>query len=296
MSSKKRKSAEEGGEDREKNKKKSASDASNGDRGDGESKHKHKKEKKRATDEKKPEIKDEKKKKKKSRKFSSSEEKASSKKKGKKKRSSTGSKSRQPPGFAIVTAENSSGGSGRCKVVVKMSESSESNDGISEAWLSGSSSFQILNDKGARGSSVMIGPDAIDLMDSAATTVLDTVILHALMFHHMVDQKGLATNSANGVILHPEEQAAKGKKLSEKGKYVLKPYSLAMAVQMNENLRKLFGDVKLPDDSRPPTVVDVYAGSSSQSRGKKSPGSGKKDSSDPNATLAMILEDHGIKI
>lgn len=217
--------------------------------------------------------------------------KKSSSKKNNKKKSSSGSKTHQPPGYSIVTADNSSGRTGRCKVVVKMS-TEEGANGITDKWLSSSPAFQILNDKGAKGSSVMIGPDAIDLMDAAATTVLDTVILNSILFHHIVESKGLATNAANGVIVHPEEQSAKGKKLSEKGKYVIKPYSVAMAVQMNENLREVFGDVKLPDDSRPPTVVGVDSASAADSKDKKS----KKGPSSSSSALDKVLAQHGIKV
>lgn len=204
----------------------------------------------------------------------------------------------QPPGSRLVTMDNSSGRSGLCRVLVRNvhKEGDEKMEDITEEWLDGSPSFQALNDKGARGCPVTVNPDALVMLDAAAIAFVDKLLLNATFFHFEVDKLGLATNSANGEIVHPKQQAAKGKAVSQKGKFVIKPYSVSTAVQMDESLRELLGDVKMPDDTRAPLVFDVNEAMLEPNSKKAKKGEKVPASEAAAQALTKILKDYDIHV
>lgn len=229
------------------------------------------------------------------------------------KKTSTGKgkkKGGQPPGFRVLTAQNSSGRPGLCKVLVKAngggdsaaSAATDSQDKKMLDRMDDSPGFLYLNDKGAKGFSVTATPDTIEILDQAFFAVVDKLLINGFYVHYQLDKQGLSTTST-GTIVHPKESAAQDKSLSKKGEYTLRPRTLALAVQMDESLRHLFGDAKLPDDTRPPLVfgatVTAEEPETKGKKGGKATSSAKKGSpavSSSEAHLSKVLTDYSIKL
>lgn len=212
----------------------------------------------------------------------------------------------QPPGFRVLTSENSSGRPGLCKILVKTS--SDGSDIKMLEHLEDSPGFQTLNDKGAKGFSVTTTPDTIEMLDQAFITVADKLLLNSFYVHFQIDKQGLSSTST-GEIVHHKEAASSGKALNKKGEYTLRPRSVALAIQMDPSLRSLFGDVKIPSDTRPPLVFDAASATTAKvsEDGGKGPKAKKGKTAAPKkgavaptsgaeANLSKVLKDYDIKV
>lgn len=157
----------------------------------------------------------------------------------------------------VITLKNTEGGPGLCRVVIR--DGSTTNESTSEILkqLESSASFLALNDLGSNGNPVTVTLDTLSMLDAAFYTVTDRLLLDVFLIHYHLEKHGLRLDqgSAGGTIVHPEEKAARqSKKVSKKGEILIKPRTIALAIQSDETLRQLFGDIKIPGDTRPPML------------------------------------------